>query len=31
MFVGGAAWIRIVKRCFSPCSDMSASSHQREE
>jgi hypothetical protein len=21
MFVGGAAWIRIVKRCFSPCSD----------
>jgi hypothetical protein len=24
-FVGGTAWIRIVKRCFSPCSGMSAS------
>jgi hypothetical protein len=27
--VGGEAWIRIVKRCFSPCSDMSASFHHR--
>jgi hypothetical protein len=28
---GGEAWIRIVRRCFSPCSEVSASFHMIEQ